>query len=149
MKHLLIISIFFSIFLFGQEKTIIGTWNTIKVSSDIFQMNERKELSLTKKGKIIHNSKDGILNLKLGYSENQFIFTENNDVFVKMTKKSNHYIFKGKYDIDKETKTINLTLQNSVGTKLEKYFKYDFENEYLKLDVYFGGEPMKYLLRRE
>ena len=85
--------LFFTAFLNAQEKLIIGTWNTVTVSNDMFQMNENKEFELTKKGKIIHNSKDAILNLKLGYSENQFVFDENNNFFVKLSENSNFFVF--------------------------------------------------------
>ena len=102
-------------------------WNTVTVSNDMFQMNENKEFELTKKGKIIHNSKDAILNLKLGYSENQFVFDENNNFFVKLSENSKFFVFKGKYEVDEQNKTINLTLTNSAGSELKKYFKMNVE----------------------
>ena len=151
-KKLFSLFLFFTAFLNAQEKLIIGTWNTVTVSNDIFQMNENKEFELTKKGKVIYNSKDAILNLKLGYSENQFIFEENNNIFVKLSENSKFFIFKGKYKVDEQNNTINLTLTNSAGSELKKYFKYSFNAEdvnYMKLDVYFGGEPTKYLLNRK
>ena len=150
-KKLFSLFLFFTAFLNAQEKLIIGTWNTVTVSNDMFQMNENKEFELTKKGKIIHNSKDAILNLKLGYSENQFFFDENNNFFVKLSENSKFFVFKGKYEVDEQNNTINLTLTNSAGSELKKYFKYSFNPEdqnYMKLDVYFGGEPTKYLLKR-
>ena len=150
MKKIIIVAfLMFVKVLFGQENSIIGTWNTVTVSSDMFQMNEKKEFTLTEKGKILHNSKDGILNLKLGYSENQFIFTENKDFYVKLSENSKQYVFKGKYEIDQKNKIINLNLQNLAGAKMNKYFKYSFENNFLKLDAYFGGEPTKYILERK
>ncbi len=148
-KIILIISLIFVQILFGQENSIIGTWNTVSVSNDMFQMNEKKEFSLTEKGKIIHNSKNEILNLKLGYSENQFVFTENNDFYVKLSGESKYYVFKGKYGIDEKNKIINVNLRNSAGTEMKKHFKYSFENNLLKLDTYFGGEPTQYLLKRK
>ena len=150
-KKLFSLFLFFTAFLNAQEKLIIGTWNTVTVSNGMFQMNENKEFELTKKGIIIHNSKDAILNLKLGYSENQFVFDENNNFFVKLSENSKFFVFKGKYEVDEQNKTINLTLTNSAGCELKKYFKYSFNPEdqnYMKLDVYFGGEPTKYLLKR-
>ena len=60
-KKLFSLFLFFTAFLNAQEKLIIGTWNTVTVSNEMFQMNENKEFELTKKGKIIHNSKDAIL----------------------------------------------------------------------------------------
>ena len=101
-KKLFSLFLFFTAFLNAQEKLIIGTWNTVTVSNDMFQMNENKEFELTKKGKIIHNSKDAILNLKLGYSENQFVFDENNNFFVKLSENSKFFVFKGKYEVDEK-----------------------------------------------
>ena len=148
-KILIILSFLFFTAMNAQENSIIGTWNTITVSNDMFQMNEKKEFHLTKKGQKIHNSKDAILNLKLGYSENQFVFTENNEFYVTLSENSKLYIFQGKYELDKENKIINLTLKNSAGTEMKKYFKYNFENNCLNLDAYFGGEPTKYLLKKK
>ena len=48
-KILIILSFLFLTVMNAQENSIIGTWNTITVSNDMFQMNEKHNKKLKKR----------------------------------------------------------------------------------------------------
>lgn len=151
MKKLL--TLFFIVgfsFLNAQTNELIGVWNTVEVSDDIFKMNENKEITLTKKGRKIYESADKVSEeLLFKYSDNQFIFREDNSFSVLLNQASGLTVFQGDYRVDEENKIIYFELKNNSYPDVEKYFNYSFENEYLNLEVHFGGEPTRYKLKKK
>ncbi|MGB3452772.1 MAG: hypothetical protein WBA59_02975 [Moheibacter sp.] len=151
MKELLIL--FFIVgfsFLNAQTDKLIGVWNTIEVSDDIFIMNENKEMTLKKKGRKIYKSADKVSEeLLIKYSDNQFIFREDNSFSVLLNQASGLTVFQGNYRVDEENKIIYFELKNNSYPDVEKYFIYSFENKYLNLEVHFGGEPTRYKLEKK
>ncbi|MBW7869757.1 MAG: hypothetical protein H3C39_01715 [Flavobacteriia bacterium] len=113
-------------------------------------MDENKEITLTTKGKKIYKSADRISEeLLIKYSDNQFIFREDNSFSVQLNKASGLNVFQGNYRVDEENKIIYFELKNNPYPNVEKYFIYSFENKYLNLEVHFGGEPTIYKLKKK
>lgn len=151
MKNIiLILTFFFCSQTNAQVSKIFGIWNTVEVSDDIFFMNSKKEFHLTNKGKKIYKSeKEATEYLKLKYSENQFIFKEDESFEVKLSEETNLNIFQGKFEIDEINKILKITLKNNALNNLDKFFKYDFENNLLIIEVHFGGSPTLYKLQKK
>ena len=151
MKNLIIILFFFfSTQTEAQIGELYGTWNTVEVSNDIFFMNNKKEFQLTEKGKKIYKSeKEATKDLELKYSENQFIFNEDKSFELKLSEKTNLKVFQGNFEIDDVNKILEITLKNNALSNLEKFFKYGFQNNFLIIEVHFGGAPILYKLQKK
>ena len=151
MKNIITILIFFScIQTKAQISELFGTWNTVEVSNDIFLMKNEKEFHLTNKGKKIYKSeKDASEDLQLKYSENQFIFNKDRSFQIKLSEKTNLNVFQGEFEIDETNKTLKITLKNNALNNVEKFFKYEFKNDFLFIEVHFGGSPTSYKLQKK
>ncbi|WP_333663515.1 hypothetical protein [Chishuiella changwenlii] len=152
MKNLfLILFLFFYTQINAQVKDLYGTWNTVEISESRFTMNSEKQFQLTAKGKKIYKShKDALKDFEIKFSENQFVFNEDNSFEFKLSEKTDLNVFEGNFDIDETNQRINLkNLKNNILRNKEKYINYKFEKDILIIEIYIDNVlNMTYKLKK-